>query len=232
MTVALVTGAGRGLGLEICRQLADLDLEVILTAAEEDEARHAAERLWDEGLDTVHPRVLDVTSDADAQRLRELVEAEFGRLHVLVNNARVQLDEAVTTLAADLDLIRETLEVNTLGALRVASAFVPVMKRSGGGRIVNVSSAMGAMDAMSSDSPGYRLSKVALNALTRMLASELDGDGILVNSADPGPAVQGVHGTEAPAEMRDAADTIVWLATLPDDGPTGGFFRDRRPIAF
>ena len=232
MTVALVTGANRGIGLEICRQLADLDHEVLLTARDEAAARRAAEALWEEGLDTVHPRVLDVASDASVQRLRERVDAEHGRLDVLVNNAGVGLDFHVPALAADVELIRRTMEVNTYGALRTAAAFAHLLRRSPSGRIVNVSSGMGGVAEMDGGSPGYRISKAGLNAVTRMLASELAEDGVLVNSACPGYVQTDMGGPGAPRTVAEGADTPVWLATLPDGGPTGGFFRDRAPAAW
>jgi NAD(P)-dependent dehydrogenase (short-subunit alcohol dehydrogenase family) len=232
VTVALVTGANRGIGLEIARQLADRDIEVILTARDEEKAQRAAQSLWDEGLDTVHPRALDVSSDASARRLRERVEQDFGVIHVLVNNAGIGVDFGVPALGADLDKVRETMETNTYGALRVANCFVPLMKQAGWGRIVNVSSGMGGVAEMGGGSPGYRISKAGLNAVTRMLAVELEGTGILVNSACPGFVATDMGGAGAPKSVAEGADTPVWLATLPDGGPTGGFFRNREPAAF
>jgi NAD(P)-dependent dehydrogenase (short-subunit alcohol dehydrogenase family) len=230
MTLALVTGANRGIGLEVCRQLADRDVDVLLTAREEERARAAAQELWDEGLDTVHPRVLDVTSGADVQRLCERVEQEFGGLDVLVNNAGVGLDFRVPVLEADLDVVRETIEVNCLSALRVTIAFAPMLRGSPRARIVNVSSGMGGITEMGGGSPGYRISKAGLNAVTRMLATELHEDGVLVNAACPGLVRTDMGGPGARNSVEEGADTPVWLATLPDDGPTGGFFRDREPI--
>jgi NAD(P)-dependent dehydrogenase (short-subunit alcohol dehydrogenase family) len=232
MTVALVTGANRGIGLEICRQLADRDVDVLLCARTEDDARRAAGELWDQGLDTVHPRVLDVTSDGDARRVLERVRAEFGGLDVLVNNAGVGLDFHVPALEADLDAVRATLEVNALGPLRLAQRCAPLLRAGGHGRIVNVSSGMGGLTEMGGGSPGYRISKAALNAVTRMLAAELRADRVLVNSACPGFVRTDMGGPGATRSVAEGADTPVWLATLPDDGPTGGFFRDRAPIAF
>jgi NAD(P)-dependent dehydrogenase (short-subunit alcohol dehydrogenase family) len=232
MTLVLVTGANRGIGLEICRQLADRDLDVLLTAREDERAHAAAQELWDEGLDTVHPRVLDVTSGADVQRLCERVEQEFGGLDVVVNNAGVGLDSRVPALEADLDVVRETIEVNCLSALRVAIAFAGMLRRSAHGRIVNVSSGMGGVTEMGGGSPGYRISKAGLNAVTRMLAAELRDEGVLVNSACPGFVRTDMGGPNARKSVAEGADTPVWLATLPDDGPTGGFFRNREPIAW
>ena len=230
MTLALVTGANRGIGLEICRQLADRDADVLLCARSEEAAHAAAQGLWDHGLDTVHPRVVDVTAGATVQRLRERVEQEFGELDVLVNNAGVLLDSGVPAVKADLDVVRRTLEVNLLGALCMAKAVAPLRRRSPHPRIVNVSSGMGALAGMGGGAPGYRISKAGLNAVTRMLAAELADDGVLVNSACPGFVETDMGGPGAPRSVEEGADTPVWLATLPDDGPTGGFFRDRRPI--
>jgi len=231
--VALVTGANRGIGLEIARQLADAGLEVVIGARDEAKARRAAEVLWDEGLDAVHPRVVDVAEGGSVRRLAERVARDLGRVDVLVNNAGVYLDRGQSALAPDLDVVRRTLETNTLGALRTAAAFVPGMRDRGYGRVVNVSSGMGALSDMGGGAPGYRLSKAGLNALTRMLQAELPpGTGVLVNSACPGWVRSDMGGTAAGRSLAEGADTPVWLATLPDDGPRGGFFRDREPIAF
>jgi NAD(P)-dependent dehydrogenase (short-subunit alcohol dehydrogenase family) len=228
VTVALVTGANRGIGLEISRQLADRDITVLLTARSEHAAKRAAQSLWDEGLDTVAPRALDVTSEASVLRLADLVKGEFGVLDVLVNNAGVLLDAGTAALEADLEVVRRTLEVNTLGALRVAMGFASLLQRSDHPRIVNVSSGMGGVTEMGAGTPGYRLSKAGLNAVTRMLAAELPE--AKVNSACPGFVATDMGGAGAPRSVAEGADTPVWLATLDDDGPTGGFFRDRRPV--
>ena len=154
MTIALVTGANRGIGLEICRQLADRDITVLLTARSEHAAQQAAQSLWDEGLDTVAPRTLDVANDASVQRLADLVRGELGVLDVLVNNAGVLLDEGTSALDADLDVVRRTLEVDTLGTLRVATGFAPLLRESAHPRIVNVSSGMGGLEEMGAGAPG------------------------------------------------------------------------------
>jgi NAD(P)-dependent dehydrogenase (short-subunit alcohol dehydrogenase family) len=230
VTVALVTGANRGIGLEICRQLADRDIIVLLTARSDHAAQQAAQSLWDEGLDTVAPRALDVTNDASVRKLAALVAGEFGALDVLVNNAGVLLDEQTPALEADLDVVRRTLEVNMLGALRVTMAFAALLRQSAHPRIVNVSSGMGSVEEMGGGAPGYRLSKAGLNAVTRMLSAELPE--AKVNSACPGYVATDMGGPGAPRSVAEGADTPVWLATLDDDGPTGGFFRDRRPVRF
>jgi NAD(P)-dependent dehydrogenase (short-subunit alcohol dehydrogenase family) len=224
--VALVSGGNRGIGLEICRQLADRDIAVILGSRDEESGRKAAENL--SGNVVVHQ--LDVAEEKSVDRLASFVEEEFGRLDILVNNAGIANDEGQRGIDADLDRVREALEANLFGAWRLCEMAIPLMQRGGYGRIVNVSSGMGALEDMGGGSPGYRVSKTALNALTRILASELRGSGILVNSVCPGWVQTDMGSSRAPRPVEEGADTPVWAATLPKGGPTGGFFRDRRPI--
>ena len=232
--IAVVTGANRGLGLETCRQLARQGVSVVLTSRNADKGRAAADALQSQGLSvTFHP--LDVTDDDSVAQLRAFIIDEFGRLDVLVNNAGVFPDplgqgdaEAASVLRVPVDTVRTAMEVNTYGALRLCQALVPLMK--GSGRVVNVSSGMGQLSEMNGCCPGYRFSKTALNALTRILADELQGTGIKVNSVCPGWVRTDMGGPNATRAVEEGAETIVWLATLPDDGPSGGFFRDRQPI--
>jgi NAD(P)-dependent dehydrogenase (short-subunit alcohol dehydrogenase family) len=224
--VALVSGGNRGIGLEICRQLADREITVILGSRDEESGRVAAEGL--SGNVVVHQ--LDVAYEESVDRLAPFVEKEFGRLDILVNNAGISNDNGQRGANADLDLVREALEANLFGAWRLCEMVIPCMQRQGYGRIVNVSSGMGALEDMGGGSPGYRISKTALNALTRILASELRGSGILVNSVCPGWVQTDMGSFRAPRPVEEGADTPVWAATLPNNGPTGGFFRDRRPI--
>ena len=224
--VALVSGGNRGIGLEICRQLAGRDIAVILGSRDEGSGKEAAESL--SGKVVVHQ--LDVADEGSVDRLASFAEEEFGRLDILVNNAGISNDEGQRGIDADLDRVREALEANLFGAWRLCEIAVPLMQRGGYGRIVNVSSGMGALEDMGGGSPGYRVSKTALNALTRILASELRGSGILVNSVCPGWVQTDMGGGRAPRPVKEGADTPVWAATLPKGGPTGGFFRDRRPI--
>jgi NAD(P)-dependent dehydrogenase (short-subunit alcohol dehydrogenase family) len=224
--VALVSGGNRGIGLEICRQLTARGIAVILGSRNEEKGKEAAEKLT--GNVVVHQ--LDVADEESVVRLEPFVEEEFGRLDILVNNAGISNDQGQRGADADLDLVREALEANLFGAWRLCEMAIPLMQRHGYGRIVNVSSGMGALEDMGGGSPGYRISKTALNALTRILASELRGSGILVNSVCPGWVQTDMGGSRAPRPIEDGADTPVWAATLPNNGPTGGFFRDRRPI--
>ncbi|MBA3472208.1 MAG: SDR family oxidoreductase [Rubrobacter sp.] len=224
--VALVSGANRGLGREIVRQLTERGITTILGSRDEEKGRAAAEGM--EG--DVRVRQLDVTDEKGIQNLARDVEEEFGRLDVLVNNAGVSIDGGQRGVDADLDVVRETLEMNLFGAWRLCEAFVPLMQRNRYGRIVNISSGMGALKDMGGGSPAYRVSKTSLNALTCILASELRGTGILVNSVCPGWVQTDMGGSGASRTVEEGVDTLVWAATLPNNGPTGGFFRDRRPI--
>ncbi|MBA3791730.1 MAG: SDR family oxidoreductase [Rubrobacter sp.] len=226
--VALVSGGNRGIGLEICRQLAERDIKVVMGSRDEEKGRAAAEGL--EGSVIAHQ--LDVADAGSVDRMAAFLEDEFGRLDVLVNNAGIANDDGQRGVKADLDRVREAIEANFLGAWRLCEVAIPLMQRGGYGRIVNVSSGMGALEDMGGGSPGYRVSKTALNALTRILSSELRGSGILVNSICPGWVQTDMGSSGAPRPVEDGADALVWAATLPNNGPTGGFFRDRRPIAW
>ena len=224
--IAVVTGGNRGIGLEICRQLARLGLKVVLTARIEEKAREAAAGI--EGDVVAHP--LDVTHPEDVERLVQFLETGLGGVDVLVNNAGVFLDRHFGGLSVPLDAVHESLEVNVVGPWALSQAVVPLMKKRRYGRIVNVSSGLGAMSEMMGGYASYRVSKLALNGLTRILADELHGTNILVNTMCPGWVQTEMGGEGAPRPVEKGADTAVWLATLPDGGPTGGFFRDRRLI--
>ncbi|BAY08663.1 SDR family oxidoreductase [Calothrix sp. NIES-2098] len=230
--VAVVTGGNRGLGFETSRQLAKQGYQVILTSRDEEKGKSAALKLKNEGLDVIS-RPLDVTSDESSQELADFIEKEFGKFDVLVNNAGIYIDAQAgdnSIFDAKIDTLKQTLETNVYGVLRVTQALIPLMKKQKYGRIVNVSSGMGQLNDMGGGSPGYRISKTAVNALTRIFASELQGTNILVNSVCPGWVQTDMGGANAPRTPEQGVDTIVWLATLGDGGATGGFFRDRQPI--
>jgi len=229
--VALVTGAYRGIGLEVARQLAARGFTVVLTARDPRKAEGAAAALTREGLKVV-PFPLDVTDAESVREAARFVEERFGKLDVLVNNAAVLYDTWQRAADADLGTVREAFETNTLGAWRVAQAFVPLLGRSGRGRLVNVSSESGSLASMGGGTPAYSVSKAALNALTRMLADELRPRRVLVNSVCPGWVATEMGGPRAPRTPAEGAAGVVWAATLPDDGPTGGFFRDGQPLAW
>jgi NAD(P)-dependent dehydrogenase (short-subunit alcohol dehydrogenase family) len=230
--IALVTGGNRGIGFEICRQLARHGLSVVLTARDASKGKAAAKALQDEGLAVEFHR-LDVTSCRSIRACIAAVAGRRGRIDVLVNNAGVMTDPRGSRfLDSKLDTYRDTLETNLYGPLQLAQAVVPLMKATRYGRIVNVSSGQGQLSEMGAGTPAYRISKTALNALTRIVAAEFHGSNILVNSMCPGWVRTAMGGDGAPRTPEQGADTALWLATLPDDGPTGGFFRDRKQIAW
>jgi NAD(P)-dependent dehydrogenase (short-subunit alcohol dehydrogenase family) len=234
VAIALVTGANRGIGRETARQLAAKGYDVILSARDEVRARAAAEELSGDGDGAdLRPLVLDVSDPASIDTAARRLAEDPGRLDVLVNNAGIGSDFGIAGAAPDFDAIQRALDTNFFGSYRLTVALLPLLRKSSSPRIVNVSSGMGGVAEMGGWSPGYRVSKAALNAMTRILATELKDEGFLVNSACPGfvaTDMGGPFGAKKPVE--DGAAGVVWLATLPDDGPTGGFFRDGKPISF
>lgn len=231
--VAVVTGANRGMGFETCRQLGKLGFRVVLTARDAKKGEEAASQLRDEGLDVV-ARHHDVDDPQSAQDLASFVESEYGAVHVLVNNAAaffdIEQDDTASILATNKEALTRSFETNTIGAVLTAQALVPLMKKTGYGRIVNVSSGMGGITEMNGGYPGYRLSKAALNASTRVLSEELTDDNIKVNALCPGWVRTDMGGEDAHLSPEEGVDTTVYLSTLPADGPTGLFFRRRAPI--
>ncbi len=228
MRLALVTGANRGIGLEVVRQLAQDGYTAILGARDLDRGEAAASALRDEGHD-VQARRLDVSDPAGIAEFGDQLERDFDRLDALVNNAAIHYDTWQRAATADFDVVREAFETNVLGAWRSVQACLPLLRRSSSARIVNVSSGAGALTDMGGGAPAYRVSKTALNALTRMLSVELRGDGILVNSICPGWVATDMGGRGGRPVERGAA-SVMWGVRIPDDGPTGGFFRDGRQI--
>jgi NAD(P)-dependent dehydrogenase (short-subunit alcohol dehydrogenase family) len=230
--VAVVTGGNRGLGFEASRQLAKKGYHVVLTSRDEAKGKAAAEKLQAEGLNVIfHP--LDVTNDESTHTLANFIREQFGKLDILVNNAAIYIDSQTSgnsVFDAKIDTLRQTMETNVYGVLRVTQALIELMKKQNYGRIVNVSSGAGQLTDMGSGYPAYRISKTALNALTRIFSNELQGTNILVNSVCPGWVKTDMGGPNAPRTPEQGVDTIVWLATLPDGSATGGFFRDRQPI--
>jgi len=222
------------MGRETCRALAQRGYRVVLTSRDVPQGNAAAEALRKQGLD-VQARALDVRDAQSIAVLARAVESEFGGADVLVNNAGVYLDADTSVLDVTMDIVRTTIETNLYGPLQLCQAVVPGMLERGYGRIVNVSSGLGQLSHMKDFAPSYSMSKAALNALTRLVADavrDAGGRDILVNAVDPGWVRTDMGGRGAPRSPEQGVDTTIWLATLPSDGPTGGFFHDRRPVSW
>jgi NAD(P)-dependent dehydrogenase (short-subunit alcohol dehydrogenase family) len=225
-TVALITGANRGIGLEIARQLGCKGMTVVIGARDLAKGTAAAHALRDEKIDA-HVVKLDVSSAQDIEALPRTLNDRFGGLDILVNNAGV-----AAWTKDDLSTFRETLEANLMGPVAVTYALLPLLRESPAGRIVNQSSELGSLTSLMSSgdsmanfvNPAYTASKAALNGFTVALTFKLRGTRVKVNSAHPGWVKTELGGRDAPGSVEDGAKTAVMLATLPDDGPTGGFF--------
>lgn len=232
--IAVVTGANRGIGLEIVRQLAQLDdVQVILTSRDENKGQAVVDQLKAMGVD-VDFHQCDVTDEMSIKKLVSDIESEYGRCDILVNNAGIFPDSISSSgsdwpsvFETDIGVMRKGMETNVYGPMLLIQALVPLMKKNNYGRIVNMSSGMGQLTHMNGHCPSYRLSKTSLNALTKVTSEELSDTNIKVNCMCPGWVKTDMGGPSATRELPEGADTAVWLATLPDDGPTGGYFRDR-----
>jgi NAD(P)-dependent dehydrogenase (short-subunit alcohol dehydrogenase family) len=231
--IAVVTGGNRGMGFETCRQLGRRGARVILTSRDPDNGAAAAARLQGDGLDVRHHQ-LDVADDDGIARLAEFVRSEFGRLDILINNAGIvrgkdePRERAMRTFEASAAGLRAVLATNLIGPFLLCQMLIPLMQ--GRGRVVNVSSGMGQLSEMGSGFPAYRISKAGLNALTGIFARELEGSGVKVNAACPGWVRTDMGGAGAARSVEQGVATTILLATLPDDGPSGGLFRDKKPI--
>ncbi|MBK7657642.1 MAG: SDR family oxidoreductase [Betaproteobacteria bacterium] len=226
---AIVTGANRGIGLEIARQLVREGVRVVLGSRDPVKGERAAKSLKSGELAVAH--ALDVNDTKSVRRFVAFVEKEFGMPAILVNNAGVYPEEpeakVTTTRTA---LWRETFETNLFGAVRMCREVVPLMEKVRYGRVVNMSSGLGQISKMGAGSPAYRTSKAALNAFTATLAAEVKESGILVNSMSPGWVRTDMGGDDAPRSVEEGAETAVWLALLPASGPSGHFYRDKKPV--
>ena len=223
--IAVVTGANRGIGHEVTRQLAARDYLVVLGSRDPKKGERAAAEI---GLNRVVARQLDVSDGDSVLEAARWIEDSYGRADVLVNNAAILYDTSNRAVDVSLEVIREALETNLFGALRMAQALLPMLLRSPHPRIVNVSSGGGSLAGMGGGTPAYSVSKASLNALTRLLAGELAGR-VLVNSVCPGWVATDMGGPGGRPVEQGAAG-IVWAATLPDGGPSGGLFRDGREV--
>jgi len=255
--VAIITGADRGIGFELSRQMGLAGYKILLTSPERSKGKAAAARLRDQGLSVVYQK-LDLLNEKDIRSLKDFLLKEFGRLDLLVNNAGVMFDSGRSKiegllkrriketprrsgfgqgrgiLDVDMNTVLATFEINTLGALKMCQAFVPLMMRAGYGRVVNISSSLGQLNDMTDEDKvrAYQISKTALNAITRMVADVARDSNVAVNSVCPGWTRTDIGGSEATQSVEEAARPIVWLAMQPDNGPTGKFFRKRRQIAW
>ena len=228
--IAIVTGGNRGLGREIARQLMRADVFVVVGARDKARCDAALESLRAEGPN-VAAFPLDVTDTRTVKRFVEQVDKQHGAPSILVNNAGIYPEStSARVIDTPTSVWRETFETNLFGAVRMCREVVPLMKKVRHGRVVNISSGLGQLHQMGEGSPAYRVSKTSLNALTRTLAAEVAGSGILVNSMSPGWVKTDMGGDDAPRSVEEGADTAVWLCLLPSNGPTGQFFRDRKPI--
>ncbi len=225
-TIALVTGGNKGIGLEIARQLGRQGITILLGARDLDRGEAAARQLREEGIE-VEAVELDITQTEHIARVARVIEEKYGRLDILVNNAGAFYDH----LGSNADMLRQSLEVNCIGPFALTHAVLPLLKLSPRGRIVNQSSILGSLGTILTDemygqasAPGYTASKAALNAWTAQLSIALRGTNVKVNACHPGWVKTDMGGATAPMAIEDGAATAVRLATLPDDGPSGGFF--------
>jgi NAD(P)-dependent dehydrogenase (short-subunit alcohol dehydrogenase family) len=227
--ICLVSGGNRGIGFETCHQLAQLGHTVILTARNSTKGKIATKQLREnKDLDIIFYQ-MDVSNQDSIDDVHDKIIQHFGRLDVLVNNAGILYDTWQTVIDIDFEIVNQSLATNLLGPWRVSKKFIPLMKKNRYGRVVNVSSSLGSLHSMGKGSPAYSISKTALNALTRKLAAELLGTGILVNSIDPGWVATDMGGRGG-RPVKEGVKGIIWASTLPDDGPTGGFFFDGKLV--
>ncbi|WP_338443798.1 SDR family oxidoreductase [Bacillus spizizenii] len=227
--VVLVTGGNRGIGYELAKQLGVNGFKVILASRDPVLGPEAAQKLRASGLD-VSFVLIDVEDQESIRQAVITVNEQYGRLDVLINNAGVYLDKNEKLLYMDPSILEKTMAINFFGAYHVMRPFIPLMEKQGYGRIINVSSEYGAVSEMSDQGVGaYKLSKLALNGLTRLAAAEIKGD-IKINAVDPGWVSTDMGGPSAPRTPKEAAESILWLATIGPDGPNGEFFRDRERI--
>jgi NAD(P)-dependent dehydrogenase (short-subunit alcohol dehydrogenase family) len=231
---ALVTGANKGIGFETARQLANRGITVLMGARDEQRGKEAAAKLQSEGLDTRFLR-LDVNDQTTHEVARHFIEDNFGKLDILVNNAAIALDQNQKPSEVDMQMLRKTFDTNFFGVISVTQALLPLIRKSGAGRIVNVSSGLGSLTLHGDPSwefypvkiLAYNASKTALNAFTVMLAAELKDTNIKVNSADPGFTATDMNDHRGYKTVEMGASVITQLATLGADGATGGYFNDQ-----
>jgi NAD(P)-dependent dehydrogenase (short-subunit alcohol dehydrogenase family) len=231
--IALVTGASKSIGFEVARQLARRGMVVYLGSRNEERGRAASEALREEG--DVRSVALDTTDETTMRAALETIEREHGRLDVLVNNAGAAMD-AGDAVMADPERIRLTFETNVHGPARLLQLATPLLRKSKAARVVNVSSGAARYaylaDPEKAKPYAYCLSKVAMNGMTALFADALRADGVKVNAANPGHVYSALSAFKGVRTPEQGAEIIVRLATLDDDGPTGGFFDDQGPLSW
>lgn len=236
--IAIVTGANRGIGFGVAKALAQKGYKILMLGRTLSEIQTAADQIRDMDFETEAYEV-DVSRGEQIRDFGKTLQGKYGRADILVNNAGIFIDvsrkspdEDPSSLLASPETLLRTFETNTLGAFQMCQVVIPLMKKNNWGRVVNISSGMGGLTEMNGYCPGYRLSKVALNAVTRIFSEELLGTGIKVNSVCPGWVKTEMGGPNATRSIEDGVQGILWAATLPEDGPTGGFFRDGVRLAW
>jgi NAD(P)-dependent dehydrogenase (short-subunit alcohol dehydrogenase family) len=227
--IALVTGANKGIGFEVAKQLSERGFIVYLTARRQEAGKQAAASLQNDGTRVTFVP-LDVSDEMSIKKAAREVAETASHVDVLVNNAGIYPDGESTILNVDQVLLEKSYVTNTLGPLRVAQAFWPLLAKSKAGRIINVSSGLGSLSEMAAMAPSYSLSKAALNAVTRQLAAALKDKNISVNSVCPGWVRTDAGGPNAQRSVEEGAEGIVWLAAEAPDGLTGRFLRDGKEI--
>lgn len=228
--IAIVTGANRGIGFAVAKGLLKAGVTVIATSRTPEKGKATVQKLTAHGTAIHHQ--LDVTDKDSINRLAQYINNEYGHLDILVNNAAINYDTWHNVVNADLQEVRQTLETNIMAQWEMIQTFLPLLRTSAAARIVNVSSGAGAWESQDGTRPGYSLSKLGLNALTRQFAAFLKTDGIVINSVCPGWVRTDMGGANADRSPEEGAETIIWAALLGEDAPTGKFFRDKREIAF
>lgn len=225
---ALVTGGNRGIGFAIAHGLLAKGYEVVITSRSLDSAKQAAEKL----NGAVIPLELNVSDDHSIEQVVTTLKQRIDRLDVLINNAGILPDDGVNMLTVPREILMATMNINTFGAIRMVQACLPLLENAQEARVVNISSGMGSLGCLTSNSPSYCLSKLAMNGATIMLTQSLQSKGIAVNSIAPGWVRTDMGGASAPRSPEQGADTAIWLATEAAHSETGKFWRDRKVVSF
>ncbi len=221
--IAVVTGANRGMGKAASEKLVTLNYHVIMVGRHEKEINEAANSLSAEAF------VADVENEKDIEKLTNFISEKYNRLDVLINNAGIYMQEENLFSSKESDM-KKTFEINTMGPYRLMKGLIPLMQKNGYGRVVNVSSGLGSFGGFSLTCPAYSVSKAALNMLTKLFSSAVDGKQVKVNSICPGWVKTDMGGPNASRSIEEGISGMIWAATLPEDGPNGGFFRDGKPL--